>query len=307
MDTTLRTLERTAARTEDRETQLRLAAAQLRRGELVAITEVVCAPPRRTAAASCARSRSQPRIYLLREPDSGDLTARVRQEVLGMVLRRLGRPAVQARWTYTAGCPCGCSPAFILRGRGAEGLGDTYVRVLISARETKTPAPAAPREPWRPTLAPTPPATLAPGHPFLAPADRTLPPTRLAPPAPAPTATNPVPLATAATGGRLPPPGTVLQRRDRRGQVRCEATVTAAGVWFQGTRFTSLSAAALAAARSLGLTPRSLNGWAWWGLQNPRARRRQRPASAPTEPAPEPTCVCCGGRHGLLRCPDMGR
>lgn len=68
---------------------------------------------------------------------------------------------------------------------------------------------------------------------------------------------------------RLPPPGTLLQKRDRHGAVRCECTVEADGICYAGKVYKSLSAAAMAAAKDLGLTNRTQNGFVFWGLSKP--------------------------------------
>jgi hypothetical protein len=65
---------------------------------------------------------------------------------------------------------------------------------------------------------------------------------------------------------RLPPPGTVIEKRDRAGKVRCACTVEEGGVRYKETLYKSLSGAALAAAKDLGLTNRSANGWVFWGI-----------------------------------------
>lgn len=314
MDQTLRTLTRAAARTNDRETEMRLAAAQVRSGALMALTQVVFAPPKRSARDRCTRQRSLPRLYITREPEGGDLTPRVRAAVLTKVLDELlGVPFARARWTATAGCTCGCSPGYVLRGRGTENLGDTHVRVLIAGSQRAEPRNTGRFEPWRPvTPAPAPAAPAS--NPLLASADRTLPPTRLSlpptpprvAPAPAPTppaSATPAPLA--SHRGATPPVGTVLQKRDRRGQLRCEAVVVPEGVRFRGTVYGSLSAAALAAAAHLGLKTKAINGRVWWGVGRFERRTTRRPASN-TAPAAS-VCVACGGTHGLLRCPDVGR
>lgn len=69
-----------------------------------------------------------------------------------------------------------------------------------------------------------------------------------------------------ATDPRLPTPGTVLQKTDRHGKVRCECTVEADGVRYGGTLFRSISSAALAAARDLGLKNKTQNGYVFWGI-----------------------------------------
>jgi hypothetical protein len=68
---------------------------------------------------------------------------------------------------------------------------------------------------------------------------------------------------------RLPAPGTLLQKRDRHGAVRCECTVEADGVRYAGKVYKSLSAAAMAAAKDLGLTNKTQNGFVFWGLSKP--------------------------------------
>lgn len=75
---------------------------------------------------------------------------------------------------------------------------------------------------------------------------------------------------------RLPAVGTVLRKLDRHGAVRCECTVVAEGIRYKGTTYTSISAAAMAAARDLGLKNKTFNGFTWWGLSKPT-----RPASDP--------------------------
>jgi hypothetical protein len=65
---------------------------------------------------------------------------------------------------------------------------------------------------------------------------------------------------------RLPEPGTVLQKKDRQGIVRCECTVEADGIRYQGTLYRSLSAAAMAASKDMGLGGRAQNGYLFWRL-----------------------------------------
>jgi len=65
----------------------------------------------------------------------------------------------------------------------------------------------------------------------------------------------------------LPPAGTVVQKRDRKGKLRCECKVVEGGIEYQGTTYKSLSSAALAASKDLGLGASTLDGWAWWGLK----------------------------------------
>jgi hypothetical protein len=68
---------------------------------------------------------------------------------------------------------------------------------------------------------------------------------------------------------RLPAPGTLLQKRDRHGAVRCECTVEEDGIRYAGKVYRSLSAAAMAAAKDLGLTNKTQNGFVFWGLSKP--------------------------------------
>ncbi len=68
---------------------------------------------------------------------------------------------------------------------------------------------------------------------------------------------------------RLPAPGTVLQKRERHGAVRCECTVEKTGVRYAGNIYRSLSAAAMAAAKDLGLTNKTQNGFVFWGITKP--------------------------------------
>jgi hypothetical protein len=87
--------------------------------------------------------------------------------------------------------------------------------------------------------------------------------------------TAPAKVATAAPAApqtpdpRLPAPGTLLQKRDRHGAVRCECTVEADGIRYAGKVYKSLSAAAMAAAKDLGLTNKTQNGFVFWGLSKP--------------------------------------
>lgn len=77
------------------------------------------------------------------------------------------------------------------------------------------------------------------------------------------------PVREQARDPRLPEPGTVIQKRDRQGNVRCECTVEADGVRYNGTLYRSLSAAAMAAAKDLNLGGKTQNGFTFWGLSKP--------------------------------------
>jgi len=84
----------------------------------------------------------------------------------------------------------------------------------------------------------------------------------------------------AASGGagprklepRMPAPGTLIQKRDRHGAVRCECTVEEGGIRYGDNLYRSLSAAAMAAAKDLGLTNKTQNGFTFWGLSKPPSR-----------------------------------
>lgn len=91
------------------------------------------------------------------------------------------------------------------------------------------------------------------------------------PPKVAPAASAPAiaPAVAAAPDPRLPAPGTVIQKRDRHGRVRCECTVEKDGIRFEGKTYSSLSAAAVAAAKDLGLAGKAMNGFVFWGLTKP--------------------------------------
>ncbi len=81
-------------------------------------------------------------------------------------------------------------------------------------------------------------------------------------------AAQPDAAATAPKPARdLPPIGTVIQKRDRKGELRCECKVVDGGIEYKGTTYKSLSSAALAASKDLGLGASTLDGWAWWGLK----------------------------------------
>ncbi len=110
------------------------------------------------------------------------------------------------------------------------------------------------------------------------------PPTRAKPAtdaAPAPTATHPKEQGAMAStqDPRLPPPGTLLQKRDRHGVVRCECTVEKEGIRYAGKVYRSFSAAAMAAAKDLGLGGKTQNGFTFWGLSKPPRPEKDRLAA----------------------------
>ncbi len=86
-------------------------------------------------------------------------------------------------------------------------------------------------------------------------------------PASDPGASAAQPDATAPAKRDLPPVGTMIQKRDRKGELRCECKVVDGGIEYRGTIYKSLSSAALAASKDLGLGASTLDGWAWWGLK----------------------------------------
>jgi hypothetical protein len=73
---------------------------------------------------------------------------------------------------------------------------------------------------------------------------------------------------------RLPPVGTVLKKFDRRHDaVRCECKVVEGGFEYKGESFKSLSGAACAAAKDLGISG-AQNGFVFWGIvrADPKAK-----------------------------------
>jgi hypothetical protein len=70
---------------------------------------------------------------------------------------------------------------------------------------------------------------------------------------------------------RLPPPGAIIKKLDRSGGVRAEVKVTETGFIYKGEEFRSLSGAAMAAAKDLGVKG-AVNGYLFFGLirQQPR-------------------------------------
>lgn len=55
---------------------------------------------------------------------------------------------------------------------------------------------------------------------------------------------------------------------ERRGKVLAECTYVGLGDWrYDGKSYTSISAAANAAAEALGMKSRTLNGWLFWGVE----------------------------------------
>ena len=67
-------------------------------------------------------------------------------------------------------------------------------------------------------------------------------------------------------------PGAVLKKLDRTGAVRCECTVEPDGFRYDGKLYSSLSSAAAAAAKTIGLSGTSFNGWVFWQVAQPGGR-----------------------------------
>ena len=68
---------------------------------------------------------------------------------------------------------------------------------------------------------------------------------------------------------RLPSVATVLKKVDRNGNERARCTIVEGGVEYAGAIYKSRSGAAMAAAKDLGLTIRTQNGFVFWGLSKP--------------------------------------
>ena len=134
MDLTLRTLERAAATNNDREALVRHAAALVRAGALVALTRIDA----REQDEEARVKQRWPRLYLASEKDGGDLTPRARRAAMRDALERLAWGEVKAKWSLKAGCSCGCSPGYVLRGEGARGRGDVWVDVFVDPRERES-------------------------------------------------------------------------------------------------------------------------------------------------------------------------
>jgi hypothetical protein len=81
-----------------------------------------------------------------------------------------------------------------------------------------------------------------------------------------------------APDSRLPAVGTTIEKRDRHGAVRCKCSVEEGGIRYAGKAYASLSGAAMAAAKDLGLKNKTQNGYIFWGLVKP-----PRPASDPIQ------------------------
>jgi hypothetical protein len=64
----------------------------------------------------------------------------------------------------------------------------------------------------------------------------------------------------------LPAVGTTIEKRDRHGAVRGTCTVEEGGLRYDGKVYASLSGAAMAAAKDLGLRNKTQNGFIFWGL-----------------------------------------
>ena len=76
------------------------------------------------------------------------------------------------------------------------------------------------------------------------------------------------PTEPATRDSRLPPVGTVIEKRDRYGKLRASCKVVDGGVDYKGTVHKSLSGAARAAAQDLGINGNQ-NGYIFWGIVKP--------------------------------------
>jgi hypothetical protein len=70
----------------------------------------------------------------------------------------------------------------------------------------------------------------------------------------------------AVKGKRLPPVGTAIKKLDRDGKVRARCTVVKDGIKYAGKTYNSISSAAMAAMKALGLKSTAVNGYVWWGV-----------------------------------------
>jgi hypothetical protein len=71
---------------------------------------------------------------------------------------------------------------------------------------------------------------------------------------------------------RIPEVGTVIRKLDRHGSTRCQCEVVEGGFEYKGELFKSLSGAACAAAKDLGIHGQ-VNGFVFWGIvKEPRAK-----------------------------------
>jgi hypothetical protein len=72
---------------------------------------------------------------------------------------------------------------------------------------------------------------------------------------------------------RLPPVGTVIRKLDRHGATRCEVKVVEGGFEYKGELFKSLSGAACAAAKDLGINGQQ-NGFVFFGIVKQDAKAK---------------------------------
>jgi len=71
---------------------------------------------------------------------------------------------------------------------------------------------------------------------------------------------------------RLPPVGTVITKLDRHGVERARCQMVEGGIEYRGTVYRSISAAAMAAAKDLGLGGKTQDGFAFWKLKKAAPR-----------------------------------
>ena len=86
---------------------------------------------------------------------------------------------------------------------------------------------------------------------------------------------------------RIPPVGTLIEKKDKIGQVRATLLVVENGFVYNDKHFDSLSSSALAAAKDLQLTSKTQNGFAFWGLtvKKEKVEGAEKPARAPSATA----------------------
>ncbi len=60
--------------------------------------------------------------------------------------------------------------------------------------------------------------------------------------------------------------GTTIKKLDRDGKVRARCTVVKDGIRYAGKTYPSISSAAMAAMKKLGLKSKAVNGYVWWGI-----------------------------------------
>lgn len=95
---------------------------------------------------------------------------------------------------------------------------------------------------------------------------------------------------------RLPPAGTVIVKTDRNGTERVRCVIAEGGIEYGGATYKTISAAAMAAARDLGLASKSQDGYAFWGLKKPAPK----PVSEEALAEARATYTDAANRYGAL-------